>query len=105
METGKPIHLRIVDGAGKPIPHAYVRVTGWKEADSLSPNNPNVPWRDTKIPRRSDEKGVWEWTWAPGDPVKRQIYSNGFAAYNLEIAGGAPVRTVTLNAEPRVSDR
>lgn len=103
MEPGKPIRLRIVDGAGKPIPRAPVEIFEWKGADSLSTNNPNLPMRDTKIPRRAEENGIWEWTWAPGEPVKLQIEATGFAPYRLEIAGGAPIRTVILNAEPRVA--
>jgi hypothetical protein len=105
MEPGKPIRLRIVDGAGKPIPNAYVSIVGWKGANSLSLNNPRLPKRDAKIPPRADGDGTWEWTWAPDEPVKLQVYANGFAFYQLEIAGGAPARTVTLNAEPRVTSR
>jgi RNA polymerase sigma factor (sigma-70 family) len=105
MEPGKPIQLRIVDGAGKSIPNAYVDIVGWKGANSLSPNHPNLPKRDTKIPPRADGNGLWQWTWAPSDPVKLQIYAKGYAGYELEIAGGAPARTVTLNAEPPVTGR
>lgn len=54
---------------------------------------------DLKIPRRADGKGLWEWSWAPGDPVKLHISAKGFASHQLEIAGGAPVRTVALNAD------
>ena len=97
---------RIIDGGGKPIPHAHVRISEWKGADSLSPNNPNIAWRDTKIPQRADANGIWEWTWAPVDyRVQLQIDSHGFAPYSLEIMGGAPLRTVTLNAERGVKGR
>ena len=106
LEPGKPIRLRIVDGAGKPVPHASVSIAGWQGAESLSPfqlgDDPNFPKQpDLRIPRRADSKGLWEWTGAPGDPVYLLIDAKGFAAYQLEIAGGAPLRTVTLNAEPR----
>ena len=105
MEPGKPIQLRIVDGAGKPIPNACVSSIEWKGANSLSPNSPKLPKGDAKIPPRADGDGIWKWTWAPGETVKLQIYANGFAASELEIAGGASVRTVTLNAKPRGTDR
>jgi hypothetical protein len=107
MEPGKPIRLRIVDSAGKPLPRAYVSITGWKGIRSLqwahNPNHPKVP--DTKIPIRANAEGVWEWSSAPDDPVKLQIGFKGFAETGMEIAGGAPLRTVTLKAEHRITGR
>jgi RNA polymerase sigma factor (sigma-70 family) len=108
MQPGKPIRLRVVDGAGKPVPRAAVNITGWKGSKSLYssynlPNHPKMP--DTGIQRQADADGVWEWASAPDDPVKLQIWSKGFAASELEVAGGAPERTVTLKAEHRVTGR
>jgi RNA polymerase sigma factor (sigma-70 family) len=103
MELGKPIQLRIVDGAGKPVPNAYVSIVEWKGRKSLSPGNVNHPKRDNKIPRAAKADGVWEWTWAPADPVKLEIGKKGFASCELEMAGGASTRTVVLKAEHRVT--
>jgi RNA polymerase sigma factor (sigma-70 family) len=107
MGPGKPIRLRVVDPAGKPVPHAYVNILGWKGSKSIqsshNPNHPKVP--DTKVPRKADADGVWEWASAPDDPVKLQIGGNGFAASELEVAGGAPVRTVVLKSEHRITGR
>jgi thiol-disulfide isomerase/thioredoxin len=107
MAPGKPIRLRIVDAAGKPLPKAYVGIRGWKGSKSLqsdhNPNHPKVP--DTKIPRRTNVDGMWEWTWAPDDPVKLGIYMEGFAERELEIAGGAAERTVVLKPEHRITGR
>jgi thiol-disulfide isomerase/thioredoxin/protocatechuate 3,4-dioxygenase beta subunit len=107
MGPGKPIRLRIVDGAGKPVPHAYVSLLEWKRSKSIqsmhNPNHPKVP--DTKIPGRADADGIWEWASAPDDPVKLKIGKNGFAPRELEIAGGAPEGKVTLNAEHRITGR
>jgi uncharacterized GH25 family protein len=107
MAPGKPIRLRIVDAAGKPVPPAYVSILGWKGSKSIqsshNPNHPKVP--DTKIPRKPDADGVWEWGSAPDDPVKLQIVGNGYASSELEVAGGAPVRTVVLKAEHRITGR
>ncbi|HEY7312793.1 MAG TPA: sigma-70 family RNA polymerase sigma factor [Gemmataceae bacterium] len=105
MAAGKPIRLRIVDAAGKPVPKAYVSILGWKGSKSLrsnhNPNHPKVP--DPKFPRRANADGIWEWTWAPDDAVKLQISSEGFASRELEIAGGAE-RTVVLGAD-RITGR
>jgi RNA polymerase sigma factor (sigma-70 family) len=105
MEPGKPIQLRIVDGAGKAVPNAHVSIAEWKGGKSLSPNNPNHPKRDNKISRAAKADGVWEWTWAPDDPVKLTIGKQGFASCELEIAGGAPARAVVLKAAHRVTGR
>jgi RNA polymerase sigma factor (sigma-70 family) len=107
MTPGKPIRLRIVDAAGKPLPKVYVNIRGWKGKKSLqsdhNPNHPKVP--DPKFPRRANADGIWEWTWAPDDPVKLGIYLKGFANHELEIAGGEAERTVVLKAEHRITGR
>jgi Carboxypeptidase regulatory-like domain len=107
MEPGKPIRLRIVDAAGKPVASAYVSLVGWKGSQSIqsshNPNHPKVP--DTKIPRRTDADGIWEWASAPDDPVKMQISAKGFAGSELDFAGGGAEQTVVLKAEHRVTGR
>jgi RNA polymerase sigma factor (sigma-70 family) len=107
MEPGKPIRLRIIDAAGKPVPNAYVSLVEWKGSQSIqsshNTNHPKVP--DTKIPRQTNTSGIWEWTSAPDEPVKLQIYLKGFAACELEIPGGAAERMVTLKAKHRVTGR
>ncbi len=107
MAPGKPIRLRIVDAAGKPVPNAFVSLTGWKGSKSLqsmhNPNHPKVP--DTKIPDRTDAAGVWQWDSAPDDPVKLRVSLKGFATSELELPGGAPERTITLKAEHRITGR
>ena len=106
LTPGKPIRLRIVDAAGKPVPKASVFLKEWKGSKSIysghNPNHPKVP--DTGIPRRADADGVWEWTAAPDDPVKVAVYGQGLASVELEVAGGADM-TVTLKAEHRVTGR
>ena len=101
MAPGKTIRLRIVDAAGKPVPDAYVIINGWKGGKSLqtyfNPNHSKVP--DPKIPDKADADGVWEWTWAPDDAVKLIIHAKGLPPTELEIAGGAAERTVTLKFE------
>jgi RNA polymerase sigma factor (sigma-70 family) len=104
MAAGKPIRLRIVDTAGKPVPNAYVSILSWKGSKSLqsmhNPNHPRVP--DTKIPRRANADGIWEWSSAPDEPVKLQIGFEGYSFQELEIVGGAAERTFALKAEHRI---
>jgi thiol-disulfide isomerase/thioredoxin len=79
----------------------------WKRSKSIqtdhNPNHPPVP--DTKIPRRTDADGVWEWPSAPEDPVRLHVFVEGIAETEVEVAGGAPERTVTLKGEHRVTGR
>jgi RNA polymerase sigma factor (sigma-70 family) len=107
MAPGKPIRLRIVDSARKPVPNAFVHILSWKGSQSLywdhNPNHPKVP--DTKIPQRANADGVWEWKSAPDDAVKVRIWSQGFAARELEIAGGAAERTIVLKPDHRITGR
>lgn len=107
LAAGKPIRLRIVDSAGKPVPNAYVSLLGWKGIKSLysdhNPNHPKVP--DTKIPRRANEDGIWQWDSAPDDAVKLQIDLQGFASQELEISGGAAERKVVLKSNHRSTGR
>jgi RNA polymerase sigma factor (sigma-70 family) len=107
MQAGKPIRLRIVDSHGRPVPKAYVTIARWKGSESIqsdhNPNHPKVP--DTKIPRQAGEDGVWEWRSAPDEAVKLHVYFKGSAPVELEVAGGAPERKVTLKAEHRITGR
>jgi beta-lactamase regulating signal transducer with metallopeptidase domain/protocatechuate 3,4-dioxygenase beta subunit len=104
LEPGKPIRLRVVDGSGKPVAGAFVRLEGWKGIKSLhNHDHPNV--HDTKVPRQADGDGLWEWTWAPDDPVKLLVYSKGFTNSKLEVGPGQSPRTVVLRAEHRITGR
>ncbi len=104
MERGKPIRLRVVDAAGTEVPKAYVSIRGWMGRQALyNHDHPKV--RDTKIPRRTDSNGVWEWTWAPEGPVELEVSAEGFAEQKLEVGGGAPEKTIALKTEHRVRGR
>jgi uncharacterized GH25 family protein/thiol-disulfide isomerase/thioredoxin len=105
MGPGKPVRLRVVDSAGKPVPNAFVDLMEWKGSKSIfsrhNANHPKVP--DTGIPGRTDSDGVWAWSAAPDDPVNVHIYAKGFATLKMDITGGSTDRTVTLRAEHRVT--
>ncbi|SIO41187.1 Signal transducer regulating beta-lactamase production, contains metallopeptidase domain [Singulisphaera sp. GP187] len=104
MEPGKPIRLSIVDSAGKAIPDASVKFVEWNGKTSLL--NSDAPHgHDTKIPRRADGDGRWEWTWAPNEPVQLRIASQGYTTLQLEIGGGEAPRTVVLKPELRITGR
>jgi beta-lactamase regulating signal transducer with metallopeptidase domain/uncharacterized GH25 family protein/thiol-disulfide isomerase/thioredoxin/Leucine-rich repeat (LRR) protein len=106
LKRGKTIRFQFVDTAGKPISGVRVQIQRWRGGESLyNIKHPNV--LDNKIPWNADKNGVWEWTWAPDDPVELYIdaYPLKYAPLELEIAGGAPPRTITLKPEHRVTGR
>jgi len=107
LEPGKPVRLKIVDGTGKPVPSASVWLHEWKGSKSINsdhdPNHPKVP--DTGIPKKVDAAGLWEWKYAPADPVKVSIYAKGFAELQTEVTGGTAEKTITLKSEHRITGR
>jgi thiol-disulfide isomerase/thioredoxin len=107
LDAGKPVRLKFVDAAGKPVPNAYVHLDEWKGSRSINsshdPNHPKVP--DSGIPKKADADGVWEWKHAPTDPVKILVMAKDFARLQTEVVGGAAERTVTLKAEHRITGR
>lgn len=98
LAPGKSMRLRIVDAAGKPVPKAYVTLKEWKKSESIysvrTPGHPKLP--ETGIPEQGGDDGVWEWSHAPDESVKLNIWAKGFSASEMEIAGGTPERIVTL---------
>lgn len=105
LTAGKPVRLRIVDEAGKPVPGVHITLLEWKGSKSIyserNPNHPKVP--GTGIPPRTDANGVWEWRSAPDGPVKVRIDAADFVHTDLEVTGGSADRTVELKTTPRIT--
>ena len=77
LKPGRTIRLRIVDGSGAPVPQVEVEFSRWRDSRSLyNVKHPYV--LDNKIPRYTDEEGLYEWTWAPEDPVTYSFYKKGY---------------------------
>lgn len=90
LRPGKTLRLRFVDSAGKPIPKVRLRIENWRGGESLyNDKHPNV--LDTKVPDVSDERGVYEWTWAPDDSVTYRI--------SRPTKNPTPATTVSLTAD------
>jgi hypothetical protein len=102
LAPGKTIKMLFVDAAGKPVPRANVMLLEWKGIKSLH-NHDHSKVRDTKVPRQANAEGVYEWTWAPDDPVKLFVTAKNYDSHELEIAGGAPPKTITFKAAHRIT--
>jgi beta-lactamase regulating signal transducer with metallopeptidase domain len=96
LGPGKTMRLRFVDKKGAPVPDVYVGIEGWRGAKALY-NHRHSNVIDTRIPYKSDDQGIYEWTWAPDDPVSFTFHKEG---YDYERArsftAGDGEQTVTL---------
>ena len=106
MTQGKPIELRFVDADGHPVPDVKVSITGWN--DRRFPlwglkNNSSSELPDMKIPSQADADGLWLWNFAPDGKVNLTASKQGFAPCELEIAGGASAKTVTMKPSHRIT--
>ncbi len=103
LEPGKPIRVKIVDAAGKPVRRAAIRPS-WRGNQGLE-TVVHGSRAKTGIPTQSDDTGVWEWPSAPADTVSLRIDGAGFARCHVDLTGGDPERRVVLKAEHRVTGR
>lgn len=88
LKPGKTLRVRVVDERGNPVSHAWFGVDEWRGAKSLfNELHPNV--KDSKIPRGSNNQGIYEWTWAPDDAVK----------FTISAAGNSIAREVSFTAD------
>ena len=77
LAAGKTLQIHFVDDAGAPVPGVGVGIESWRGNKALyNHKHPNV--LDTKIPRQANDKGLFEWTWAPADAVSFTFYKEGF---------------------------
>ena len=107
MQPGKPASLQFVDGSGTPVPDVYVSIHAWNGSEAIqsshNSNHPKLP--PTKIPRKANSDGKWEWSFAPDGPVQVLIYSAGYARIELEIVAGEATRKVVLRSEHHITGR
>lgn len=88
LKKGRTLRIRFVDTKGQPIPNVYIGIAKWRGRQSLhNHRHPGV--LDTKIPRQADERGIYQWKWAPDDEIE----------YWFEKSGFVDKREVTLIAE------
>lgn len=100
LPPGKPIKLRIVDSAGKPIHGAYGWTNSWGPFTSYGPILSRML-RDEKnwsapmiLP--VDDTGLWTWTDAPTGPISITVEAPGFMGQRVNLEGGGETKIVTL---------
>jgi protocatechuate 3,4-dioxygenase beta subunit len=104
LEKGKRLRVQVVDAQGKPL-KAYVSIREWQGAQSLyNVRHPNV--LPTDIPDRTNDAGLFEWTWAPNDAVTFEVYVKGLQSKKVAFtASEATTERVVLRATPTVSGK
>ena len=100
LPPGKPIKLRIVDTAGKPIRNAYGWTNSWGQFTSYGLILSQML-RDEKnwgapqiLP--VDDTGLWTWNDAPAGPITITVEAPGFMGQRVELEGGKETKTITL---------
>jgi beta-lactamase regulating signal transducer with metallopeptidase domain len=103
LKPGKTLRIRLVDTLGDPVNKAYFRIDQWRGAESLyNDDHPNVI--DSKIPRHPNKEGIFEWTWAPDDPVTFQISAvGGFSAPKVSFTADDEEHVLKLQPSMRIT--
>lgn len=77
LQPGKTVRIFFVTKSGDPIPGVKVSLEKWRGRRALY-NERHSTVLDTQIPRKADEHGVFEWTWAPEDDVRYTFWTEGY---------------------------
>lgn len=103
LRPGKKLRIRFVDRAGTPIPGVTVWVENWRGVRNLSSNvNGKVKF---DIPKKSNNQGVFEWDWAPDDPVKYSFGKDGSAHAEPSITADGKEHVQTLDRVLHITGR
>ena len=101
LERGRTLRIRVVDREGQPQKGAWIIADEWRGTNAMAALTVA---RRSGLPLEADEDGVWEWTWAPADPIGYDILKGGFAEirnHTLTAKGDTTEVTVTL-ARPQI---
>jgi thiol-disulfide isomerase/thioredoxin/protocatechuate 3,4-dioxygenase beta subunit len=104
LEAGKELRVRVVDRSGKPIPGVNVSIDKWRRGESLY-NHRHSSVLDTQIPFKTDESGLYLWSWAPGDAVTYQFWKEGYTRLKVDLTATGSEQTVTLQSILRLSGK
>ncbi len=92
LKRGRTLRIRVVDAAGQGIAGATVLPNEWNET------RPFIVLAKYGVPRKTNEDGLWEWTWAPpDDAIEYDAYCSGFMDVREKvIAATEDVNEVTI---------
>jgi beta-lactamase regulating signal transducer with metallopeptidase domain/thiol-disulfide isomerase/thioredoxin/uncharacterized GH25 family protein len=95
LKPGRKLRIRFVDGSGAPVPEVGVWVKKWRGVESIHSNlNGQIK---IEIPGKADDKGVYEWDWAPDDAVSFSFGKRDFAGIEQSITADGTEHVLTIN--------
>ncbi|MGQ0635376.1 MAG: carboxypeptidase regulatory-like domain-containing protein [Planctomycetaceae bacterium] len=98
LQGGKKTRIRFVDPVGSAIPDVHVSIGKWRDHQTLYDLEASTPF-DPRVPTRADSNGVYEWSWAPADPIVYGFAKRGYAYHEQKVAAGDGEVVVTLQRE------
>ena len=73
FKRGRTVRIRVVDSAGQRVSGMRVFPDDWNET------RPFMVLAKFGLPQKTDENGVWEWSWAPpDDELKYDVYGREY---------------------------
>lgn len=87
LNAGQTIRLRVTDAEGQPVAGAQLYPAVWNDARTL-PETYEFP--------RTDEDGMWSWTWAPATEVQYFVRKRAVGEMLLTLSPGTDTQEVRL---------
>lgn len=100
----KPLVVKVVDEAGKPIPHVAFDIRKRRGGKSLY-NHKHSNVTPNGVPLAADAGGVYAWPGAPADAVRYSVSGRGYREQGVELAATGVPQTIVLRATPVVAGR
>ena len=95
LTEGHLLQLRFLDPDGMPVPDVQVGIREWRGKRSLyNHRHPDV--LDTRIPVSANEKGIYQWLWAPEDEVQYSFYSPDHESLDQVLKADGTVQTIRM---------
>jgi hypothetical protein len=99
LKPGKRLAIRFIDTAGVPVPKVSVGIGHWRGEQALYNHNHPYYVPDSKIPRQSDENGLYVWDWAPEDEVGYYFGAEGYKDASDNLTATKDDHIITLEPE------
>lgn len=93
---GRQLRLKFVDSEGQPIPNVRASLTYWL-APQANAHFLVMGSRWPFLPYRANEAGVYDWNWAPDDPLAFRASAKGFASEEFTVTADGTTQTIVLN--------
>jgi protocatechuate 3,4-dioxygenase beta subunit/peroxiredoxin len=109
LKPGKTLRIRFVDRAGNPVQDVDVEIAGWRGKQHPLDKGPHPAAADPVIPTHA-QLGVFEWTWAPDDPIwyhitPRNESASAFLPDQVTLTADDKEHVHVLRPRPRAAGR